>query len=123
MKDGFRHLLGCHSGRPSGARGRIENGSQPLGNSVNLLGQPLPRGAAEVLAGDADDPAAIDHVVGGEKYAALVETHRVCDGFQLIVGGAGNDAAPQPGDGLCVQHRAEGAGREYVDILKQDFVR
>ena len=88
---------------------------------MNLFNQPLPGAAAEVLAGDADDPTAVDHVIGGEQYAVFIETCRIRDGFQLIVGGAGDDAALQPRDGLRIQYRAEGAGCEYFHVLEQDF--
>ena len=105
---------------PSGARGLIEYRGQPLRDAMNFVRQPLRGAAAEVFAGDADDPAAVDHVVGREKYAALVEPHRVRGGFQLIVGGAGDDPALQTGDGPGIQHRAEGARRKDLDILKQN---
>ena len=72
--------------------------------------------------GDVDDAARVDHVIRRIKDARVCQPLPVFRAAQLVVGAAGDDPRPDPGNRVLVQDGPERTRRENVDVGRQDLV-
>ena len=74
------------------------------------------------VVGDVDEAAGVGYVIGGVEDAPAFELGAVARLGQLVVGGAGDDAGMQQGDGAVVENGAQRARREDVGLDAVDGV-
>jgi drug/metabolite transporter (DMT)-like permease len=77
----------------------------------------------QILGGDVDDAARVDHVIGGVEDSALVDALAVGRNRELVVGAAGDDRHPKRGDRLLGEDGAERVGAEHVGLEGHDRLR
>src|SRR5918996_4159004 len=105
-------LLGDPVGDLGGRRpfgpGPPEDQAQCLGHALHRDVEPVGRVAQLAGADDRVRGGRVDHVVGRVQDPALQQPHAVGGAGELVVGPPGDDPAAQPGDGVLVEHPADG---------------
>src|SRR5215469_3462695 len=79
-------------------------------------------GAALVLVRDADDAARIDDIVRRVEDASRGQSAAVLALRELVIGSSCDDARAQAWNGLIVEHTAERARREHIDVESEYFL-
>src|ERR1700694_3853499 len=112
-----RHLVRHRVRRAILAPGALEDLRQPRGNPLDIGNDLLFGGAAVILARNADDAAGIDHVVRRVQDPGRLQRLAILSLRQLVVRSSGDDARAQPRDRLRIEHRAQRARGQHVDVL------
>src|SRR6516165_10432097 len=111
-----RHLVGDRVGGAVLAAGALENLREAGRNRLDIGNDLCFARPAVVLARDADDAACVDDIVRRIQDAGRLQRGAILALRELIIGGSRHDARAQPRDRLCIEHTAEGTGREHIDI-------